>query len=157
VDRTIAAVGADLEAMRFNTAIASLMELVRWAHREKAAMSRPEWSRVSSSLVLLLAPFAPYLAEELWSMLGGEYSVHQQSWPAHDPGALIFDRVTMAIQIDGKTRDRIEVPAGTASDDVLEQVLERARVRRHLGQGRPTRVVFVQDRLINLVTGLEPQ
>jgi leucyl-tRNA synthetase len=152
VDRTIAAVGADLEAMRFNTAIASLMELVRWARREKSAMSSPEWSRVSSSLVLLLAPFAPYLAEELWSRLGGEYSVHQQSWPAHDPGALIFDRVTMAIQIDGKTRDRIEVPAGTERDDVIEQALKREGVRRHLGQGQPTKVVFVQDRLINLVT-----
>jgi leucyl-tRNA synthetase len=157
VDRTIASVGADLEAMRFNTAIASLMELVRWARRGKSAMSSAEWSRVSRSLVLLLAPFAPYLAEELWSRLGGGYSVHEQSWPVPDPGALIPDRVTMAIQIDGKTRDRIEVPAGTASDDVLVQVLERARVRRHLGQGRPTRVVFVQDRLINLVTGLEPQ
>jgi leucyl-tRNA synthetase len=152
VDRTIAAVGADLEAMRFNTAIASLMELVRWTRREKSAMSSPEWSRASSSLVLLLAPFAPYLAEELWSILGGEYSVHQQSWPAHDPGALILDRVTMAIQIDGKTRDRIEVPVGSERGDVIEQALKREGVRRHLGQGQPTRVVFVQDRLINLVT-----
>jgi leucyl-tRNA synthetase len=152
VDRTIAAVGADLEAMRFNTAIASLMELVRWTRREKSAMSSPEWSRASSSLVLLLAPFAPYLAEELWSILGGEYSVHQQSWPAHDPGALILDRVTMAIQIDGKTRDRIEVPVGSERGDVIEQALKREGVRRHLGRGQPTRVVFVQDRLINLVT-----
>ncbi len=152
VDRTIAAVGADLEAMRFNTAIASLMELVRWARREKSAMSSSEWSRVSSSLVLLLAPLAPYLAEELWSRLGGEYSVHQQSWPTHDPGALLFDRVTVAIQIDGKTRDRFEVPAGTQRDDVLEQALRRERVRRYLGQGQAANVVFVQDRLINLVT-----
>jgi len=152
LDRTIAAVGADLEAMRFNTAIASLMELVRWAGREKSAMSSPEWSRVSSCLVLLLAPFAPYLAEEVWSRLGGEYSVHRQSWPTHDPGALISDRVTMAIQIDGKTRDRIEVPAGTGRDDVIAQALKREGVRRHLSQGQPTRVVFVQDRLINLVT-----
>ena len=115
-------------------------------------MSSPEWSRVSSCLVLLLAPFAPYLAEELWSRLGGEYSVHQQSWPAHDPGALVFDRVTMAIQVDGKTRDRIDMPAGTERDDVIEQALKREVVRRHLGQGQPHRVVFVQDRLINLVT-----
>ena len=152
LDRTIAAIGTDLEAMRFNTAIASLMELARWAGREKSAMSSPEWSRVSSCLVLLLAPFAPYLAEELWSRLGGEYSVHQQSWPAHDPGALVFDRVTMAIQVDGKTRDRIDMPAGTERDDVIEQALKREVVRRHLGQGQPHRVVFVQDRLINLVT-----
>jgi leucyl-tRNA synthetase len=128
------------------------MELTRWARREKSAMSGPDWSRVSSSLVLLLAPFAPYLAEELWSRLGGEYSVHHQPWPAYDPSALISDRVTMAIQIDGKTRDRIEVLAGTERDDVMEQALKRAGVRRHLGQGQPANVVFVQDRLINFVT-----
>jgi leucyl-tRNA synthetase len=152
LDRTIAAVGADLEAMRFNTALASLMELVRWARREKPAMSPPEWSRVARSLVLLLAPFAPYLAEELWSRLGGEFSVHQQPWPAHDPGALISDRVTIPIQVDGKTRDRIEVPAGTGRDEVIELALSRESVGRHVGQRRLTNVVFVQDRLINLVT-----
>jgi leucyl-tRNA synthetase len=152
LDRTIAAVGADLEAMRFNTAIASLMELVRWARREKPAMSPPEWSRVSRSLVLLLAPFAPYLAEELWSRLGGEFSVHQQPWPAHDPGALVSDRVTIPIQVDGKTRDRIEVPAGTGRDEVVERAMTRERVRRHVGERQLTNVVFVQDRLINLVT-----
>ena len=115
-------------------------------------MSSPEWSKVSSCLVLLLAPFAPYLAEELWSRLGGEFSIHQQPWPAHDPGALIPDRVTIAIQIDGKTRDRMEVPAGTERDDVIEQALEREGVRRRLGARQPTRVIFVEDRLINLVT-----
>ena len=95
------------------------------------------------------------VVEELWSGLGGEYSVHQQSWPVPDPGALIPDHVTMAIQIDGKTRDRIEVPAGTAQDDVVKQALKRDNVRRHLVD-RPAKVFFVQDRLINLVTGSNP-
>jgi leucyl-tRNA synthetase len=63
-----------------------------------------------------VAPFAPHLAEELWSRMGGDYSVHEQGWPAHDPSAMRADRVTVAIQVDGKTRDRMEVrlePIGT--------------------------------------------
>jgi leucyl-tRNA synthetase len=138
--------------MRFNTAIASLMELVRWVRHERDAMSSDEWARVSSSTMLLLAPFAPHLAEELWSRMSGDYSVHQQQWPAHDPTALTADRVTMAIQVDGKTRDRMEVPAGTDRDGALERALASESVQRHLTRGQPTEVVFVQDRLINLVT-----
>ena len=152
LDRAIAVVGADLEVMRFNTAIASLMELVRWARRERAGMSGDEWARVSRVMALLLAPFAPHLAEELWSRIDGAYSVHQQAWPSHDPSALVADHVTLVIQVDGRTRDTIRVPAGIHRDEVLEQVVARESVRRHLMGREPTRVVFVQDRLINLVT-----
>jgi leucyl-tRNA synthetase len=152
LDRTIAAVAADIEKMRFNTAIASLMELIRWVRHERAAMSSDEWARVSNSVVLLLAPFAPHLAEEMWSRMGGDYSVHEQGWPAHDPNAMRADRVTVAIQVDGKTRDRMEVPAGTGRDDALERALASERVQRHLTRGNVADVVYVQDRLINLVT-----
>jgi leucyl-tRNA synthetase len=107
---------------------------------------------VSNCMVLLLAPFAPHLAEELWSRLGGQYSVHQQPWPTYDRDALVAERVTVAIQIDGKTRDRMDVPAGTDRERVLAQALMREGTRRHLGQQEPSEVIFVQDRLINLVT-----
>jgi leucyl-tRNA synthetase len=152
LDRAIAVVGADLEDMRFNTGIASLMELVRWARRERASMSGEEWARVSRATVLLLAPFAPHLAEELWSRIGGDDSVHRQAWPAHEPSALLLDQVTLVIQVDGKTRDRIQVPAGTDRDEALEQAVAQENVRRHLMGGQPRKVVFVPDRLINLVT-----
>jgi len=98
----------------------------------------------------------PHLAEELWSRLGGGYSVHQQSWPVHDPNALISGSVTVAIQIDGKTRDRVEVQAGTDRDGVLERAMMREGIRRRLGQEQPYKVIFVQDRLINLVTDARP-
>jgi leucyl-tRNA synthetase len=153
LDRAIAAIGADLEEMRFNTAIASLMELVRWARTERANTSSGEWVRISRALVLLLAPLAPHLAEELWLRIGGEYSVHQQPWPAHDPSALVDELVTLVIQVDGKTRDRIQLPAGTDRERALERAIDRENVRRHLIGGEPKRVVFVPDRLINLVTG----
>jgi leucyl-tRNA synthetase len=157
LDRAIAEVGADLEQMRFNTAIASLMELVRWARRERAKMASEEWTRVSGATVLLLAPFAPHLAEELWSRIGGEYSVHRQPWPAHDPRALVAEQVTLVIQVDGKTRDRIQVPRGIDRDRALERAMDRENVRRHLVGGKPRRVVFVPSRIINLVTGSSDQ
>ncbi|HET9723344.1 MAG TPA: leucine--tRNA ligase [Actinomycetota bacterium] len=153
LDRAIAQVGADLERMRFNTAIATLMELVRWARHERARMSPEEWRRLSRSLVLLLAPLAPHLAEELWSRIGGEYSVHRQPWPQLDPEALVPERVTLVVQVDGKTRHRFEVPAGTDQDRALELALESENVRRHLTEEGPAEVVFVADRLINLVNG----
>ena len=152
VDRAIAAIGTDLEEMRFNSAIASLMELCRWARRERDKMSSKEWARVSSSLVLLLAPLAPHLAEELWSRMGGEYSVHQQSWPAFDQRALVDAQVTLVIQVDGKTRDRVQVPAGLGKDQALERAKGRESVRRRFKDRDPRKVIFVPDRLINLVT-----
>jgi leucyl-tRNA synthetase len=152
LDRTIAVVAGDIEKMRFNTAIASLMELVRWVRHEGTAMSSDQWVRVSSSVVLILAPFAPHLSEELWSRMGGDHSVHEQGWPTYDPSAMKADRVTVAIQVDGKTRDRMEVPAGTEKADALQRALESERVQRHLTQGNVADVIYVQDRLINLVT-----
>jgi leucyl-tRNA synthetase len=153
LDRAIAVVGGDLEDMRFNTAIASLMEVVNWARRERAGMSSEEQGSVSRAIVLLLAPFAPHLAEELWSRMDGEYSVHQWPWPAHDPQALAAERVTLVIQVDGKTRDKIELPAGADRAQALERAMGRENVKRHLKGREPSSVIFVPDRLINLVTG----
>jgi leucyl-tRNA synthetase len=152
VDRAIASIGADLEEMKFNTAIASLMELERFARRERERMSIEEWARVSSTLVLLLAPLAPHLAEELWSRIGGEYSVHQQRWPSFERTALVDQNVTLVIQVDGRTRDRIRVPAGLDEEQALERAKGRESVRRHLIGREPTKVIYVPDRLINMVT-----
>ena len=116
-------------------------------------MSSAQWADVSRTIVLLLAPLAPHIAEELWSRIGGDYSVHRQPWPAHDAAALIADEVTLVIQVDGRTRDRIRVPAGMGRDEAVARSLASGNVRRHLGAAEPSRVVFVPDRLVNLVTG----
>jgi leucyl-tRNA synthetase len=152
LDRAIAEIGADLEEMRFNTAIASHMELVRWARRERDEMSSEEWAKVSAAVVLLMAPLAPHLAEELWWRIGGDYSVHQQPWPAVDSRALVIEHVTLVIQVDGKTRDRIQVPVGLDREQALERAKGSENVRRHVMNGALRRVIFVPDRLINLVT-----
>jgi leucyl-tRNA synthetase len=152
VDRAIAEIGADLEGMRFNTAIASLMEFVRWGRRERDEMATEEWARASAAIVLLMAPLAPHLAEELWARIGGEYPVHHRRWPAFDPRALVMEQVTLVIQVDGKTRDRIQVPAGLDREQALERAKGRENVRRHFIDAKPRKVIFVPDRLINLVT-----
>jgi leucyl-tRNA synthetase len=84
--------------------------------------------------------------------IGGEYSVHQQRWPAFDQRALVDEQVTLVIQVDGKTRDRIQVPAGLGQEKALERAKGREKVRRHFMNREPRKVIFVPDRLINLVT-----
>ena len=153
LDRAVAAVGEDIERLKLNTAIATLMELLRWARRHKAAMDAGQWDRVAGTFTLLLAPFAPHLAEELWARLGRPYSVHTQPWPAADPAALAADEVTLVVQVDGRRRDAVPAPAGLDRDQALELALRSGNVGRHLDGRRPRQVVYVPDRLINLVTG----
>jgi leucyl-tRNA synthetase len=151
LDRTVASVSRDLERLHFHTAIASLMERVAWASRARDRMSRREWDRVTRTLVLLLAPLAPHLAEELWSRLGGPYSVHHQPWPSADPASLADEHVTLVVQVDGRVRDRITAAAGLDRDAAAALALGSEKVRRSLG-GRPVRrVVHVPDRVVNLL------
>jgi leucyl-tRNA synthetase len=151
LDRAVAAVGRDLGRLRFNTALAALMELVRWARRQRAALSAAEWERVARTLVLLLAPFAPHLAEELWSRGGGPYSVHRQPWPDHDPSALQAERVNLVVQVNGKRRDVVAAPAGLSRQEALALAMDSERVRRQLAGRAPVRTVYLPDRLLNLV------
>ncbi len=151
VDRTTARVARDMEAFKFHTAIAALMEFVSWATEHRAGMTGPEWERVRGTLVLLLAPFVPHLAEELWEAIGGGYSVHEQPWPAVDEAALADETVTIVVQVDGRIRGSFQAAAGLGEDEVLEQALSIQRVRDALGGRGPDRVVFVPDRLVNLV------
>jgi leucyl-tRNA synthetase len=151
LDRAVAAVGRGLERFRFNTAIAELMSLARWARSERDAMSAAEWARTARTLVLLVAPFAPHLAEELWDRLGGAFSVHAQPWPEHDPAALTGSTFMLVVQVNGRVRDRVEAPVGIGRDDAVALAAASAGARRHLG-GRPPRdAVFVPGRLVNLL------
>jgi leucyl-tRNA synthetase len=153
--RTTAGVTDDLERFRFNTAISKLMVLsngladaVRTG-RGSAAQRRD----VAERLVLLLAPLAPFVTEELWRVLGGSSSVHRQAWPGFDADLVRSDRVTCVVQVDGKVRDRIEVAADAAEDDLRDLALASERVRTALAGRQVARVVVVPPKLVNLVTG----
>jgi leucyl-tRNA synthetase len=152
LDRAVTAVERSIERLKFNTAISALMEAVRWARDRRAAMSGAEWDRVRRTLTLLLAPFAPHLAEEVWTRIDGPFSVHVQPWPMFDPAALVEETAIVAVQVDGKVRDRVAIVRGASEADALEAAMDRDPVRRRLPGGRPSRVVFVPDRVINLIT-----
>jgi leucyl-tRNA synthetase len=104
------------------------------------------------TLVLLLAPFAPHLAEELWAQLGHRASVFSHPWPQADPGALARDEVLIVVQVDGKVRSRLNVDVGAGEEQIRNQALSDQRVRPWLQTRRVDRVVVVPGRLVNIVT-----
>ncbi len=148
VHRTIAKVTEDLQTYSFNTAVAAMMELAN-AVQHATGPSRDEGV---STLLLLLAPFAPYMTEELWERRGGRDSVHRQSWPAFDPAMAAAKEVTLVVQIDGKVRERVSAPAGISDAAALELALASLKVKAALVGRNIDRKIVVPDRLVNLVT-----
>jgi len=144
--RTIQGVTDDLEAMRFNTAISKLMVFVRDVTRE-APLTR----RAAEVFVLLLAPLAPHVAEELWQYLGHEQSLACEAWPEPDPDLLQDERVTLVLQVNGKRRGEIEVAADADEAAVRAAALACEPVQRHLDGREPRKVIVVPGRLVNVV------
>jgi len=151
--RTIKKVTEDLEGFHFNTAIAALMEFVNYLYRERdAEAGTPAWEDALRSLVLMLAPMTPHIAEELWERMGQPYSVHNQRWPSYDPALVRADMVTLVLQVDGKVRDRIQVAADLTEAQAREVALRNEKVRRFLDGRQVADVVVVPGRLVNVVT-----
>jgi leucyl-tRNA synthetase len=146
--KTIRKVGEDIENLRLNTALAQLMIFVNEAMKlERTPVYMLE------ALVRLLAPFAPHIAEELWSRLGHAPSIAAAAWPEYDPAKCIDEEVTLVVQVNGKLRGRLQLERGASRDLALEKAREVDTVNAALG-GKPIRkVIFVEDRLLNLVVG----
>jgi leucyl-tRNA synthetase len=154
VHRTTKIVTEDYEKFSFNTAIARLMELVNQSYRYKQVGGRhPSVMRtLIETLLKLLAPMAPYIAEEQWHRLGHQGSIHLESWPEYDPALAAEDEVTMVVQVDGKVRDTIQVPVGISEDEMRDRALASERVLAHLGGEEPAKVIAKPPRLISLVS-----
>jgi leucyl-tRNA synthetase len=144
--QTIAKVTDDIEALRFNTAIAALMEFSNAAGRWPA-LPRD----IARSFVLLLAPLAPHIAEELWARLGEAGSLAYAPWPRADSAYLQRDTLEVAVQVNGKVRGRIEIPADAAEDEVLEIAKSDANVQRHLEGHEIKRAIYVPQKIVNFV------
>lgn len=146
--QAIEKVTRDTESLQYNTAIAAMMELLNVLRDVQAA------DRFSAeAFVRMLAPYAPHLAEELWVELGGRASVVDSGWPEYDPALTKADTVEIAVQVNGKLRDTMPMPRGSAQDAVQATAMTRERIAAHV-QGKTLRkVFFVPDRLINLVVG----
>jgi leucyl-tRNA synthetase len=144
--KTIDGVTRDLEAMRFNTAISKLMVLVR-----DIGKGGPLPQRTAEALVLLLAPLAPHLAEELWQRLGNERTLAYAPWPVADAALLEDDEIVLVLQVNGKRRGEIVIAADSTEDQIRELALAAEPVKKHLGEREPKKIIVVPGRLINIV------
>ncbi len=143
--RTIERVTADTESLSYNTAIAAMMEYVN-ALRDGAptrALLEP--------LAILLAPYAPHFAEECWERFGHTTSVMDADWPSFDPALAVAEEVELVVQVNGKVRARLRMARGATEDVVVKAALADPGAARFVGGSRPKKVVFVQDRLVNIV------
>ena len=151
--QTIRKVTADFENFSFNTAIAAIMELrnAMQAARRSGDVAADVWAEAVDLLLLLLAPVAPHVTEELWAQRGHGYSIHQQSWPMWDEEVAKEESITLVVQINGKVRDRIEVPAGMSDEELKALALASERVVEWLNGRSPHKVIVVKGRLVNIV------
>jgi leucyl-tRNA synthetase len=144
--RTIQKVTEDLDGMRFNTAISAMMEFSNYLNKLEV---RPH--SVLEPFVLLLSPFAPHLAEELWHALGGNETLAYEPWPKYDPDLVRADEIEVPVQVNGKLRSRLTVPADIDDDALQTRALEDPRVRAALEGKRVRKVIVVPQKLVNVV------
>ncbi len=151
--KTIRRATDDIEAFKFNTMLAALMEynnsLMRL--RETAVYGSAAWAEAVRTLVLLMAPIVPHIAEELWERLGGTYSVHEQSWPVYDEALAADEVITLIIQVNSRVRGRVEVPADVDNESAIAAALADANVRIYLEGKEILRRVYVPGKLVNIV------
>ncbi len=151
--QTIRQVTHDLDSFEFNTVVAALMELTNAMSRarEKGMAGHPAFKDAVQSLLLMMAPLTPHIAEELWARLGKPYSIHQQPWPEYDPELAAEEEITLVVQVNGKVRDRIRVPADISEEEARARALASEAVQRHVGGAEPRKIVVVPGRLVNIV------
>ena len=152
VHTAITAVSEDLNGdYQFNTAVSELMKLSNAMGDHLEAAGDAVAAEALANLLILLAPFAPHLAEELWQKLSGAGSIHRQQWPVADPTALVRDTIPLVIQIKGKVRGNLEVPADADQATLEKLALESEVAARWLEGKAPSRVIVVPGKLVNLV------
>ncbi len=146
--QAIAAVGADIEALAFNKAVARIYELTSAVEKAEPSATR---SQAIAALMLLVSPMMPHLAEEAWHSAGLQGLAAEAEWPAHDPALLVEDEVTVAVQVKGKLRDTLTVAKGLPKEELEALALASEKVQRALDGAEIRKVIVVPDRLVNLV------
>jgi leucyl-tRNA synthetase len=151
--KTIKEVTVDLEKLRFNIMLSSLMEFSNYLSkiREGGTVSSSLWREAVGCFLRLLAPSAPHLAEELWDRTGHAYSVHNQSWPEYAGDLAEEKEITLVIQVDGRLRDKVLVPASISEAEAKKLALGRERVRTYISDKKLARIIYAPKRVVNIV------
>ena len=151
--QTIKKVTGDIERLRFNTMVAALMEYTNYLTKikESGTVSLKVWEESIIALILLMAPSTPHLAEELWQKTGREYSIHNQAWPKWDEELIKEEEITLIVQVNGKIRDRVQVPASISEDAAQEMAAKQPKTRTYLEGREVVKTVYVPGRLVNFV------
>ena len=151
--QTIRRASEDMEDFGFNTYIASLMEFLNTLGKAKETplYGTEAWDEAVRTLVLLLAPPCPHFAEEVWERMGGGYSVHEQAWPEWDAEIAREEMIELAVQVNGKVRDRITVPVDVTEEQATEAALATEGFKRHAEGKRVVKTIYAPGRLVNVV------
>jgi leucyl-tRNA synthetase len=155
VHQTLRKVTGDLDRFSYNTMVSALMELTNTLQRlrQTPVVETPEWQDALETLVLMLAPSAPHLAEELWEHLGKSYSVHQKAWPQWSEELAAEETLEIVVQVNGKVRDRLTVAVDAGEEAVREAALQSAKVQDEMAGKQVRKVIYVPGRLVNVVIG----
>lgn len=151
---TIKKVTRDIEDEKFNTAVAAMMEMVNglYKFKESHGMQASEtWRFTLESLLQILAPFAPHITEELWQELGHADTIHVNHWPKWDEKYLVSDVMTIIVQVNGKLRAKLELPADTNKDAIEQAALADENVVKFTSNKPPKKVIYVPNKLVNIV------
>jgi leucyl-tRNA synthetase len=148
VHQTMKKVSDGLQDFSFNTAVSGLMTLKNTLLevRREANVSQEAWHEAVDTMLLLMAPFTPFIAEELWSRTGHDYSIHTHAWPVYDPAIAAEEEITLVVQVNGKVRDRIQVPVDISEEDAKRVALEAEAVKRHMDGKEPRKVIYIAPR-----------
>jgi leucyl-tRNA synthetase len=151
--QTIKKMTGDMDRLRLNTMIAGLMELTNYLHKvkESSNVSKEQWQKSIEALVIMIAPTAPHMAEELWHRIGHTDSVHNQQWPQWDEALAKEDEITLVLQINGKLRDRPTVPASITEEEAKKMALASEKVQPFLQGKTVVNVIYVPGKLVNIV------
>ena len=150
--KTIRKVTDDYRRLSFNTAVSALMEYTNELYRLKVdGFSDEVWRDALTTLVQLLAPLAPHIAEELWQELGHSGLIHETMWPAWDDALIVDETMTIIVQVNGKLRAKLEFAKDAAEDDVKQVALSNENVIKFLENKQPTKVIYITGRLVNIV------
>jgi len=151
--QTIKKVTNDMERLRFNTMVAALMEFTNYLSKVHEAGNVPSdlWRSSIQSLLVMLAPTGPHIAEELWQRIGNKYSIHNQRWPKWDEALAKEEEITLVVQVNGKLRERINVPVSITEDEAKKLATESEKIKGYIQGKKVVNVIYVPGRLVNIV------